>query len=142
MNIINGVDNIMEWITGKKRSVADSYIRISAGTIGNDILICLEGGTKPHIGCVVQAVPRPSLTGDGSGSATASVLNLTGHKDEYLCRKLAEKICGSLGRVTVCTGGFHLDGIIKEQIKEVMEVVEQMSEEILQELEKSFKNII
>ena len=33
-------------------------------------------------------------------------------------------------------------GLVKEQIKEVMEVVEQMSEEILQELEKSFCNTI
>lgn len=31
-----------------------------------------------------------------------------------------------------------LDGIVKEQIKEVMEVAEQMSEEVLQELEKVF----
>ena len=35
-----------------------------------------------------------------------------------------------------------LDGIEKEQIKEVMEVAEQMSEEVLQELEKSFCNTI
>lgn len=35
-----------------------------------------------------------------------------------------------------------LDGIVKEQIKEVIEVAEQMSEEILQELEKSFCNTI
>ena len=33
-----------------------------------------------------------------------------------------------------------LDGVVKEQIKEVMEVAEQMSEEVLQELEKSFCN--
>lgn len=35
-----------------------------------------------------------------------------------------------------------LDGIVKEQIKEVMEVAEQMSEEVLQELKKSFCNTI
>ena len=35
-----------------------------------------------------------------------------------------------------------LDGIVKEQIKEVMEVAEQMSEEVLQELENSFCNTI
>ena len=35
-----------------------------------------------------------------------------------------------------------LDGLVKEQIKEVMEVAEQMSEEVLQELEKSFCNTI
>ena len=33
-------------------------------------------------------------------------------------------------------------GLVKEQIKEVIEVAEQMSEEILQELEKSFCNTI
>ena len=35
-----------------------------------------------------------------------------------------------------------LDGIVKDQIKEVIEVAEQMSEEVLQELEKSFCNTI
>lgn len=133
--IANGESSRMEWIIEKERKVAGSYIRISAGRIGNDILICLEGGTRPHIGCVVQAVPRPSLTGDGSSSATASVLNLTGHKDEYICRKLAEQVCSRLGIVTVCTGGFHINEMRKEQIKEVMEVAEQMAEEILRELE-------
>lgn len=125
----------MEWILKKKKPIADSYLEVSIGMIGEDILVCVEGGGRPHIGCVVQAVPRLSLTGDGSGSATASVLNLTGHKDEYLCRKLAEKICSTLGTTTVCTGGFHIDGMSKGQIKEVIEVTEEITEEIVQELE-------
>lgn len=129
----------MEWILKKKKLIADSYLEVSIGMIGEDILVCVEGGDRPHIGCVVQAVPRLSLTGDGSGSTTASVLNLTGHKDEYLCRKLAEKICSTLGTTTVCTGGFHIDGMSKEQIKKVMEVTEEITEEIVQELEVYFK---
>ena len=44
--------------------------------------------------------------------------------------------------VIVCIGGFHLDGIVKEQINEVIEVAEQMTDEKLQELEKSFCNTI
>ena len=40
--------------------------------------------------------------------------------------------------VIVCIGGFHLDGIVKEQIKEVIEVAEQMSEEILRKIKKKF----
>ena len=122
----------MEWRIKKKKEVADSYIEISAGRIGKDILLCVEGGEKPHVGCVVQAVPRLSLRGDGSRSTTASVLNLTGHKDEYLCRKLAEKVSGSLGVVTVCTGGFHIDNITKEQIKEVMQAAEEITEQIIE----------
>ena len=110
----------MEWTVKKKREVAGSYLLVSAGKIGADILLCVE-----------QAVPRPSLRGDGSGSATSSVLNLTGHKDEYLCRKLAEHVCRSLGTVVVCTGGFHLDGISEKQIEEVMKTAEELAEEIV-----------
>ena len=36
----------------------------------------------------------------------------------------------------------HMSTLSEEQIKEVMEVAEQMSEEVLQELEKSFCNTI
>lgn len=126
----------MEWILKEKRQVAEHFIEVGVSRIGNDILLCLEGGTKPHVGCVVQAVPRLSLTGDGSRSATASVLNLTGHKDEYLCRQLAEKISSNLGTVVVCTGGFHIDNMTKEQIKEVLQVVNEIGGEILESLKK------
>lgn len=121
----------MEWTVELEREAAGSKLKVSAGKIGKDILICLEGGSAPHIGCVVQAVPRPSLTGDGSISATASVLNLTGHKDEFLCRKLAELICSKTGCVTVCTGGFHLDGITGEQIQDVVKVMDEMGENLI-----------
>ena len=121
----------MEWIVEIEKEVVGSILKVSAGKIGSDIFICLEGGSAPHIGCVVQAVPRASLTGDGSNSTTSSVLNLTGHKDELLCRKLAEMVCSRTGCVTVCTGGFHLDGIRKGQIQEVMRVVDDIGEELV-----------
>mgnify|MGYP004687070377 CR=1 FL=1 len=124
----------MEWTVELEREAAGSKLKVSAGKIGKDILICLEGGSAPHIGCVVQAVPRSSLTGDGSISATASVLNLIGHKDEFLCRKLAELICSKTGCVTVCTGGFHLDGITGEQIQDVMKVMDEVGENLVERL--------
>ena len=79
----------MEGVITRKQ-IAGITIEIQETRIGDDIVLILAGGDKPHIGCVVQAVPRPSLTNDGSISVTSSVLNLTGHKDEFLCRKLAE----------------------------------------------------
>ena len=75
-------------------------MEVTVMKLGEDFQICLAGGEKPHIGCVVQAVPRESLTGDGSWSATSSVWNRTGHKDEVLCRMLAEKICCACRTVT------------------------------------------
>lgn len=72
--------------------------RISAAFIGEDVLICLKGGERPHLGCVVQTEPRVSLTGDGSVSATSSVLNFTGHKDEVICRWMAEQVSKKPGK--------------------------------------------
>lgn len=126
----------MEWTVEIEREAAGSSLKVSAGWIGKDILICLEGGSTPHIGCVVQAVPRLSLTGDGSNSATASILNLTGHKDEFLCRKLAEVVCSKTGQVIVCTGGFHLDGISGEQIQEVVQAVDEIAGGLVKEFLK------
>ncbi len=94
--------------------------------VGEDIHILFSGGDRPHIGCTVMAVPRGSLTGDGSISVTSSVMNLTGHKDEAVCRELAEAWCRKTGSVTVCTGGFHVDNITAEQIGELMEAIGQI----------------
>lgn len=110
----------MDWIIRGRKELSCSYMEAGAAFLGEDILACIQGGDKPHIGCTVQAVPRPSLTGNGTISATSSILNLTGHKDEALCRRLAEKLCRETGRVVVCTGGFHIDNMKPEQIDEVV----------------------
>ena len=64
-------------------------------------------------------------------SATSSVLNYVGHKDEVICRYVAEKISRELNRRVVCTGGFHKDGILPEEIQEVQMMVEQMVERVV-----------
>ena len=85
------------------KTIAGITIEICEKAIGEDLVLTLSGGEKPHIGCVVQAVPRPSLSGDGTISVTSSVINLTGHKDEFLCRRLAENRCRETGKVVGCT---------------------------------------
>ena len=95
-----------------------STLSLDLYPVGEDIAAVLYGGDKPHIGCTVLAVPRPSLTGEGM-SCTSSVLNVTGHKDEILCRLVAETLCKRHGVTVSCCGGFHQDGITKEEIAEV-----------------------
>ena len=60
----------MERMLTKKATAAGYTMEVTVMKIGEDFQICLAGGEKPHIGCVVQVVPRESLTGDGSWSAT------------------------------------------------------------------------
>ena len=88
----------MEWIVMECVETADCELEVSAAFVGEDVLICLKGGERPHLGCVVQTEPRVSLTGDGSVSATSSVLNFPGHKDEVICRWMAEKVSKELGK--------------------------------------------
>ena len=59
--------------------------------LGGDLLLTVTGGAA-HVGCVVLATHRQSLTGSGADSADSSVLNRSGHKDEFLLRALAERL--------------------------------------------------
>lgn len=109
-----------------ERELSFTKLTIKFTKIGKDYHILLQGGDSPHIGCTVLAIPRPSLKRNGRLGSTASVINVTGHKDEYLCRYLAEKMAAAQNAVVVCTGGFHTDGITEEQIREVQQAVEEM----------------
>ncbi|RHV01080.1 hypothetical protein DXB97_14520 [Firmicutes bacterium OM07-11] len=109
------------WKIKKELTFTNIYAEISR--LGEDYHILLSGGERPHIGCTVLAVPRPSLDGSGKMSSTASVLNVTGHKDEEVCRYLAEKVSAGKNAVVVCTGGIHMDEITKEQIAEIVEAM-------------------
>lgn len=114
-----------------KKQLTFSEITVQVTALGEDYHIMLWGGDKPHIGCTVLAVPRPSLTGDGSISVTSSVLNVTGHKDEQLCRYLAEEIARKRQAVVVCTGGFHCDNLSSAQIQEVAAAVREICENMM-----------
>lgn len=124
----------MEWTVVKKISTSNFQLEAGGTKIGEDILLYVKGGEKPHIGCTVMAVPRPSLLENGQTSATSSVLNLTGHKDEGLCRTLAERVCCACEKTVVCTGGFHMNKITLQQIQEVEAAVRKLGELLIEEL--------
>ena len=114
----------------KELSCGMLYVNILR--VGEDCQILLSGGSRPHIGCTVLAVPRPSLSGDGHPSATSSVLNVTGHKDEAICRYLAEKAAAAYSCVVCCSGGFHVDHITEDQIRELMSALDEVPLETYQ----------
>ena len=88
--------------------------------------ILLLGGEIPHIGSVVISQPRPSLRYKGKLSCTSSVWNQCGHKDEILCKMIAEKTAITKNKLTVCTGGFHIKNITDAQIKEMTERMQEL----------------
>lgn len=103
---------------------------ISVMKIGKDFNIVFSGGEREHIGCTVLSVPRQSLSDEKKLSATSSVINITGHKDEYICRYIGESFAKKYNSVVVCSGGFHIDNISKNQIEELKNSVRELIEKI------------
>lgn len=105
--------------------IADIEVKIDK--IGEDYLIEVSGGEKPHIGCTVIAQSRPSLNNDNNAAATISEINLLGHKDNYICRILAEKLCISKKATVVCTGGYHSENMSETEIAEVIAEIKEFA---------------
>lgn len=112
-----------------RRTIDDLWIELEVRRLGPDLLAVLHSGAE-HVGCVVLALPRPSLADPQRTSCTSSVLNRTGHKDEILCRMVAERLCICFETAVVCTGGIHFDEITEQQLRQLRALSESMLAEI------------
>ncbi|MDF2699804.1 MAG: hypothetical protein K0Q49_1360 [Haloplasmataceae bacterium] len=101
--------------------------------IGDDLCINIFGGDTPHIGCITLSVPRPSLSNANMTSATTSVLNLTGHKDDEAARYVSHTLAAKLNKNVVVTCGIHVDQITVDEIKMITELLKQLTDQVISE---------
>lgn len=99
---------------------------------GDGLVLTVFGGDRPHVGIVVLAQPRPSLSRPGERSATSTCLPLLGHKEEALARPAAERLARELGVPVVVVAGVHLEGARPEEIEAVVALGPRIVEEVLQ----------
>lgn len=92
--------------------------------LGGDLLLTVTGGAA-HVGCVVLATHRQSLTGSGTDSADSSVLNRSGHKDEFLLRALTERLSAVAGCAVAAVGGVHYDGLDQQGLRSAAHIEQQ-----------------
>ncbi len=102
--------------------------------MGQDLLVSIWGGTKPHIGAVGVAIPRPSLRDPRKWSATSSNFTFIGHKEDILVKKISEKLASQLKRNVVVIAGIHWDDISNKEIKAVENLTEKLQSQILRRL--------
>lgn len=95
-------------------------VELAAVFTGDGITAQLTGGEAPHVGGVVMCVPRPSLTGAGTGCDTY-VLPVPGHKDTEAAQPVAELLCRGTGRVTVVVAGVHIENARQDELKILLE---------------------
>lgn len=109
---------------------------IEAGVrrIGDDLLVAIWGGEKPHIGAVSVAQSRPSLKNPEVMSATASVICFPAHKEDELAKAVSEILAAVLDTRVVVTAGIHWDNISEEGIKQVVSNSKILVDLILKEV--------
>lgn len=111
-------------------------INMKAIASGEDLCVIIAGGDRPHIGCVTLSVPRPSLDDPSAISATTSVLNLVGHKDDEVARYVSHEVSSRLNKNVVVACGIHVDDITAEKIRIVRELMHKLTDALVKNIEQ------
>ncbi len=109
--------------------------------IGQDVLVAIWGGEKPHIGAVAVALPRPSLKDPDVTSASASVICLVGHKEDELAKAAAEILAAALNTQVVVTAGIHWDDLDTQSIQRIIQNSEVLVDNILEKCLAEFPSL-
>lgn len=88
-------------------------------TCGEDLSVTICGGTKPHVGAAALGVPYPSLTGDGTVSASVSVLCAAGHKEDELVRETAKQLASRFCCNVAVSAGIHIENASAQDIQRI-----------------------
>jgi cell division GTPase FtsZ len=125
-------------ITTRQAGYGEDNKRIEALAVvcGKDVAVTIGGGDSRHIGAVAMAVPRPGLKDPSNMSASASVLCVTGHKDDELARSAALKIASALNCTASVNVGIHIDQASEEDLKVLIFNSRSVVDELIGDLRK------
>jgi hypothetical protein len=96
--------------------------------LGEDVVVAVGGGERPHVGCVVLAQPQPRKGGPARWTASCSVLTIPPHKEEPIARGVAARLAERCGRVAVVSAGVHDDGLDRQGIEDYLRLGEELAE--------------
>lgn len=111
-------------------------INMKAIEIGNDLCVLIYGRDMPHIGCVTLSVPRASLDDSNSISATTSILNMIGHKDDEVAKYVSHTLASKLNKNVVITCGIHVDNITIEEINITKALIKELTNLLINKIGK------
>ena len=106
-------------------------LEASVTAVGDDLVISVGGGQRPHVGCVVLAQPSPSKSMSGTWSASCSVLTIPPHKEEPIARGIATRIAEEFGKVTVVTAGIHEDSLDQKGVAVYLRLGEELANRLV-----------
>jgi hypothetical protein len=131
MELTNNEDGRGQVVTVTDREtgrVLQAWVR----RVGGDVVVAIGGGDRPHVGCVVLAVPSPK--GAAEHTPSVSVLTIPPHKEEPIARPVAETLCRRLGAAAVVTAGVHETGIDRSGIEVYLRLGADLAEAVAERL--------
>lgn len=103
------------------RNIGRININLKVMYVGEDLLIVLSGGDRPHIGAI-------SYGGVNDENKTVALKH---HRDDVISDLFSRKISSVFkGNYVICAG-VHLDNITKDEILQVKSLSEELLEEII-----------
>ena len=97
---------------------------------GRDLQV-LCGGGATHIGAVALAAPA-----HGQVEAQSHLAGLPGHKEDALALRMAERMAHALSCAVCVNAGIHYDNITREEIRQVEQMVHNLTERCISALQK------
>lgn len=88
--------------------------------------IRILGGQRSHVGSVTVADEQGNL----------QTITLPGHKEDVITRQWAAEICEIVKQPVSVLGGVHYDDLKKEQLMEVIHILEKLLTECKMELQR------
>jgi len=120
--------NSITFQVGKGRTVVTAVLHNTR----RGIQVLLTGGTIPHIGAVVMALPRHSLKEDGSRSSDCFVLPVPEHKDHIPAQLVAQSLAEVFGTPCVVTAGIHSDDMSEQEIEHILKNTQVLIHKMLE----------
>jgi len=110
-------------------ALPDSRFPLQAVVIpmGEDLLISITGGTRPHLGGV-------SLVDISSGGDFSRGLVLPGHRDDEPALDIGRQVAQATGRVVSVAVGIHWDGLKKQDLQEIRRNWKRLAAMIIESL--------
>jgi len=118
-------------------SPSGRHLEARVEEVGDDLVVAVGGGQRPHVGSIVLAQPGPSRVPGKTWSASCSVLTIPPHKEEPIARAIATRLAEDLGRVAVVTAGVHDDNIDTEGIRCYLRLGQELAEALSKQLQGS-----
>lgn len=97
---------------------------------GRDLQVICGGGAT-HIGAVALTTPA-----HGQVEAQSHLAGLPGHKEDALAQGMAERMAHALNCAVCVSAGIHYDNITREEIRQVEQMVHDLTERCISALQK------